>query len=891
MTIANIVTAGNRGEGTGGAYVWGFNQSGEVVWSYDTASSTLKCVVLAPDGYYYVCGSAADNDDGNGTRNIWKFDNGGNYISGANLDSSASLSHLRVDASYVYVVSSNGKALRTALDFTGSETIFSGGVTCIDIDNSGNMYIGRGSSQDNLFKYNSAKVLQWQVASGVSNVVRSVQGLANGHVVTGSNSGVVKYYIDGSSPDAGEWSWSFPTKGFATVYSDSSNNIYACRSNRQTANEQKFVCLNTSGVEQWGITPGYGDLDSMIFIGSKLFVVGDFSLSTNVFEVNLTTHKLNPLLATPRFQELYGIAGSSFSWQPKLSDDLELFIPCNDDASNTTIIDKSGNNRNGTGFYNTELMSGTGKINKALISDISMAMESVVGGSQIGSVTSLSSMYGFAFTPRNNHLVSTISVRISRDLDTILPLLLKIYATDGAGKPTGSVLATGSILASEVETSASVKMITLDSGFNFVGGSTYAVVFNINSAFSTYGYRFYGATSNYYGSTKGWQLASYDGGSTWDVYTSYIMYFRINEFRDHLASFANIDAINLPVGKKLTISFWVKWNKDYGNSSGDQYSIVKRNKTNGSGWLVRMGNTGPAIRAQVYDAANLYESNVAISLGIWHLVVIRIDRNSQISISLDNRTLVDSDNIYSIIAVDLSNTEELNLAPAFDVTNLNGFDGELDAIAIHSRILTGAEEERLWNNGDGTENLDLGPEIIDQSADTDIDYLDNVEFFVTASGDDLIYQWYKDDTELTGETESTLQLTAVDINDAGTYYCIVSNPSGSVQTTDIELRISPYIISQTNSFAAALNSQVTLTVTAAGSGTLAYQWYKNDVLLAGETNLNITFMASSSKTGTYKCIITNLVGSTESADIVLTTAVNPYHFNIFNWQSDMDRLI
>lgn len=184
----------------------------------------------------------------------------------------------------------------------------------------------------------------------------------------------------------------------------------------------------------------------------------------------------------------------------------------------------------------------------------------------------------------------------------------------------------------------------------------------------------------------------------------------------------------------------------------------------------------------------------------------------------------------------------------------------------------------------------IAPVITDQSTDTNAEYGDEVEFFVTASGNpEPTYQWYKDGGLLTGEVFDTLTLTDVDANDGGTYRCKVSNAAGDVWSSEIDLRIVPYVISQTGNISIARNSEVTLTVTGAGFPSPTYQWYKGVVLLTGETSATLTKFWTAPDAGTYKCKLTNGAGSVDSKNIVVTIVSNPYVYKLFNIPFDIDR--
>lgn len=65
---------------------------------------------------------------------------------------------------------------------------------------------------------------------------------------------------------------------------------------------------------------------------------------------------------------------------------------------------------------------------------------------------------------------------------------------------------------------------------------------------------------------------------------------------------------------------------------------------------------------------------------------------------------------------------------------------------------------------------------------------------ITANGGMLSYQWYKDDTEISGETNSTFVKANSDDPDAGVYKCKVSNPCGEVWSKEFTVAITTFII-------------------------------------------------------------------------------------------------
>lgn len=80
--------------------------------------------------------------------------------------------------------------------------------------------------------------------------------------------------------------------------------------------------------------------------------------------------------------------------------------------------------------------------------------------------------------------------------------------------------------------------------------------------------------------------------------------------------------------------------------------------------------------------------------------------------------------------------------------------------------------------GEGTATLDISiyeeVTITSEPYNIGICSTQDAEFSVTATGDNLTYQWYKDGSLLSGETSATLSLPVATSEDAGEYYVMVS---------------------------------------------------------------------------------------------------------------------
>jgi len=100
-------------------------------------------------------------------------------------------------------------------------------------------------------------------------------------------------------------------------------------------------------------------------------------------------------------------------------------------------------------------------------------------------------------------------------------------------------------------------------------------------------------------------------------------------------------------------------------------------------------------------------------------------------------------------------------------------------------------------------------------------------FSVTATGLALAYQWYKNSNVISGATSSSYSIANVVLGDAGYYQAKVSNPAGTVWSSNAYLTtvIPPAITVQPVSLVVTQSHAATFSVTATGSSP-AYQWWK-----------------------------------------------------------------
>jgi hypothetical protein len=142
----------------------------------------------------------------------------------------------------------------------------------------------------------------------------------------------------------------------------------------------------------------------------------------------------------------------------------------------------------------------------------------------------------------------------------------------------------------------------------------------------------------------------------------------------------------------------------------------------------------------------------------------------------------------------------------------------------------------------------------------------------------FLYQWYLNGQPLDGAYSLTLQLTNVQLNQAGNYDLYVLSDSGTALSTAALLTVLPLpvITQQPVGTNINLGSNIVLRVTATGTGQLRYQWQLNGRDISGATsnvlNLNnIQFVDS----GPYRVVVTDTIGSRASQTVQVNVLQKP----------------
>jgi Bacterial Ig domain/Immunoglobulin domain/PKD-like domain len=138
-------------------------------------------------------------------------------------------------------------------------------------------------------------------------------------------------------------------------------------------------------------------------------------------------------------------------------------------------------------------------------------------------------------------------------------------------------------------------------------------------------------------------------------------------------------------------------------------------------------------------------------------------------------------------------------------------------------------------------------------------------FSINATGTALIYQWYKDATLLAGQNGSSLTLTNVQASAAGLYSVVVSGMCGAAQTNGASLVVNAPVVVVTPPANQSVcpGDTAQFSVTASGAE-LAYQWYKDATLLAGQTGSTLTLTnVQPEAAGIYVVVVSGACGAAQ----------------------------
>ncbi len=146
-----------------------------------------------------------------------------------------------------------------------------------------------------------------------------------------------------------------------------------------------------------------------------------------------------------------------------------------------------------------------------------------------------------------------------------------------------------------------------------------------------------------------------------------------------------------------------------------------------------------------------------------------------------------------------------------------------------------------------------------------------VEFGVVATNRfPLVYQWQYDGVDLPGETNATLRLSSVGLDDTG-YYRVAVRAGDATNTAGAGLSVGlPVILRQPSDLTCDERSEAVMSVEALSSEAVAYQWMRDDLPIEGATNATLVLTdVQIGQSGSYSVSVSNTFGAVLSGKAVL----------------------
>ena len=177
-------------------------------------------------------------------------------------------------------------------------------------------------------------------------------------------------------------------------------------------------------------------------------------------------------------------------------------------------------------------------------------------------------------------------------------------------------------------------------------------------------------------------------------------------------------------------------------------------------------------------------------------------------------------------------------------------------------------------SNEATLTVKPGPTLTGQPTSQSVALGASASFTVTATGDQLVYQWYRDELPISGANAATYTISATTAADDGAVlraYAI--NPGGFAvsQVATLTVSAAPAITVQPVVQTVAAGDPLLLGVSATG-GNLQYQWRRNGVDIDSATDrvLRIESVASSDDGAAFSVVVRNSLGSATSASVTIT---------------------
>jgi hypothetical protein len=217
--------------------------------------------------------------------------------------------------------------------------------------------------------------------------------------------------------------------------------------------------------------------------------------------------------------------------------------------------------------------------------------------------------------------------------------------------------------------------------------------------------------------------------------------------------------------------------------------------------LSPVGGAGPgSLNANLVDTNQAYHIFTSgpglVATGVWQHVALAYDKASGMAAIYLNGLVVAQTNLGTFTPQTSFTNLLIGARTAFAsaASPVARFAGGMDELSIYSRALSPAEILAIYNADAMGKCPPAGvaPTITQQPTNVTAHVGDIVVFNVAAAGTaPLGYQWRFGGTNLAGQTGTFLSLSNVQLSSAGNYSVLVTNPYGSILSSNALLTVLP----------------------------------------------------------------------------------------------------
>jgi len=295
----------------------------------------------------------------------------------------------------------------------------------------------------------------------------------------------------------------------------------------------------------------------------------------------------------------------------------------------------------------------------------------------------------------------------------------------------------------------------------------------------------------------------------------------------------------------LTIEGWVRFDSldSVANRVGQQYMIYKTS-TVGPAYVLgkdRLAKYNPygdyfffGVMSSGGTLVEAYSSVSTITAGVWyHVAAVRGSNYIQLYINghLEEAAQADFPQDYD------------GHWPVYFGTSGQAWDGKLngrlDEFSLYSRALSSNEIAAIYQAGSGGKCK--APALLIQPSGQTCYWGGSVTFTSAVAGvNPLVYHWQDNGGVIPAATNSTLQLTNLQMTNAGNYVVLVTNVDGSVTSSPALLKMKVDDVAFKLVSLGGARKGASLTVSGVSNKTYGIQYSSNLTRWFGLTNLTLT---------------------------------------------------